>query len=155
MKNLFLSAKLWMVFAALILGFVVCSPVQAQGFGRPTNSRVQLPVLRFFNVRTVVMVPDGGTISLGGVSRHAEGQSSRGVPGLRGPLFQNRSRGSSTGGGHASVTARIISTREMEQAVLAEANYREKMRAASDPNGSRAVQAKADFISQNIGRTRK
>ena len=145
----------------LAIGFVFlsafgcCSTAQAQGFGRPTNTRVQLPVVRVFNVRTAVSVPDGGTISLGGVSRHAEGTSSRGIPGLRGPLFQNRSRGSQTGRSFSTAHARIIINREIEQAVLAEANYRDRLRAASDPNGSRAVQAKADFISQNIGRSRK
>ena len=38
---------------------------------------------------------------------------------------------------------------------MAEAEYRAQMRGFSDPNGSPAVQAKADFISQNIGRSRK
>lgn len=124
-------------------------------FGRPTNIAVQLPVVSFFNVRTTVSVPDGGMMSLGGVSRSASGSRSSGVPGLGGPLFRNRGIGYSTGGSRAVVTATIISNREIEEDLLAEGNRRARMRERIDPNGSQAVQAKADFISRNIGRSRK
>lgn len=54
-----------------VCGFVVFgwnSALSAQQT-RPTNIRVQLPTVSFFNLRTVVSVPDAGVMSLGGVSR--------------------------------------------------------------------------------------
>ena len=123
--------------------------------GPAINTTVQLPVLRFFNVRTVVSVPDGGTMSLGGVSRHASGQSSRGIPGLRGPLFNSRSRGYSGGSSRATVSTKIISNREIEEDLMQEANRRIAIRETFDANGPVAVQKKADFISRNIGRSKR
>lgn len=141
---------------SLLGGLVFAGTATAQnGLGRPTNISVQLPVVSVFNVRTTVMVPDGGTMSLGGVSRHRSGSRSRGVPGLGGPLFRNRGIGYSTAGSHANVTATIISNREISEDLLAEGNRRAVMRERFDPNGSYAVQAKADFISRNIGRSRR
>ena len=125
------------------------------GFGRPTNISVQLPVVSVFNVRTTVMVPDGGTMSLGGVSRSASGRRTSGVPGFGGPLFQNRGIGYSAGASRATVKATIISNREISEDLLAEGNRRALVRERFDPNGPVAVQAKADFISRNIGRSRK
>ena len=125
------------------------------GFGRPTNISVQLPVVSIFNVRTAVSVPDGGTMSLGGVSRYSSGRRTSGVPGLGGPLFQNRGTGFSAGGSRATVTATIISNREIGEDLLAAGNRRARVRERYNPNGSYAVQAKADFISRNIGRSRK
>lgn len=117
---------------------------------------VQLPTFRFFNVRTVVSVPDGGTISLGGVNRSSSGSVKRGVPGLSrvpgaGRLFGNRATGST----RSSVSAKVIVMSEYEEAVLAEAERRRRRSALRDPNGSAAVQKKADFISRNVGRSRK
>lgn len=125
------------------------------GFGRPANISVQLPVVSVFNVRTTVMVPDGGTMSLGGVSRHSSGSRSIGVPGLGGPLFRNRGRGYSSGGSQANVKATILSNREIGEDLLAEGNRRAMNRERFDPNGTYAVQAKADFISKNVGRSRR
>ena len=121
---------------------------------------VQLPTFRFFNVRTVVSVPDGGTISLGGVNRSSSGSVNRGVPGLSrvpgaGRLFGNRAIGGSTGSSRSSVSAKVIVMSEYEEAVLAEAERRRRKSALRDPNGSAAVQKKADFNSRNVGRLRK
>ena len=139
-----------------VAGFGFCGLVQAQnGFGRPTNIRVQLPVVSVFNVRTVVSVPDGGMMSLGGVSSHSSGRSSRGVPGLGGPLFQNRGIGYSAGRSQANVKATIISNREIDDALMADGHRRFATRQHFGVNGAPAVQAKADFISRNIGRSRR
>ena len=124
-------------------------------FGGSTSIPVQLPVVSVFNVRTAVSVPDGGTMSLGGVSRYSSGRSSRGIPGLGGPLFQNRGTGYSAGSSRATVKATIISNREIGEDLLAEGNRRALVRERFDPNGNYAVQAKADFISRNIGRSRR
>ena len=116
---------------------------------------IQLPTLRFFNVNTTVSVPDGGTISLGGVNRSASGSISRGVPLLRGPAFNNRGIGNSHGSTQASASAKIIVMSELEEQVMAEAKRRRAEAAKSDPNGPPAIQNQADFISQNIGRSKK
>lgn len=125
------------------------------GFGRPANLTVQLPVVSVFNVRTTVSVPDGGTMSLGGVSRFSSGRTSRGIPGLGGPLFRSGGSGYSAGGSRATATATIISNREIEEELRVEGDRRARIRERFDVNGSPVVQAKADFISRNIGRSRR
>ena len=120
---------------------------------------LQVPSVGFFNVDTVVSVPDGGSITLGGVSRSAAGQTSRGVPGLSnipglGRGFGNRAIGRQSSAAGVQVKARIIILKEMEKEVLAEAERRRALRANSDPNGTVETQKKADFISRNIGRKR-
>jgi type II secretory pathway component GspD/PulD (secretin) len=145
-------------FAIVVMVSALCFSATAyaqNGFGRPTNIRVQLPVVSVFNVRTVVSVPDGGTMSLGGVSRHSSGRTSRGVPGFGGPLFQGRGIGYSSGRNQATVKATIISNREINDALMADGNRRFAARQQTGINGAPAVQAKADFITRNIGRSRR
>jgi hypothetical protein len=79
-------------FCLFLIGFCLCIPVE-----NLSAQIIQLPTLRVFNVRTSVSVPDGGIINLGGVNRSASGSISRGVPGLPGPLFNNRGIGHSVG----------------------------------------------------------
>ena len=143
---------------------VLTLPLLAAIFVIPTKSAdaqvVQLPTVRFFNVRTVVSVPDGGTFSLGGINRSSNGSFGRGVPGLGnvpygGRLFRNRAIGGNSSVGRSAVLPRIIVMSELEQDVLAEADRRRKETAIHDPNGSAEVQKKADFMSRNIGRKRK
>ncbi len=142
----------------LIIGFATLAwstlAVGQNPFGTPANTQIQLPVVSFFNIRTVVSVPDGGVMSLGGVSRYASGSSTRGVPGL-GRAFSNRSFGSQSSVSNASVRVRILSNREMSEDVLATADRQAAIYESSDPNGSKAVQAKADFISRNVGRSKR
>ena len=147
-------SRMLFAFSGMATLLLTASAV-AQNFGNPTSIRVQLPVVSFFNVRTAVMVPDGGTMSLGGVSNYSSGQTSRGVPGLGGPLFQNRAGGFSAGSSRASVKVRIISNREISEDLMAEGERRAAIREISDPNGTQAVQAKADFITNNIGRSKR
>lgn len=116
---------------------------------------VQLPTVRVFRVNTTVSVPDGGSIRLGSTNRHREQSIRRGVSGLPGPLFNNRGVSRDTNASRATVSAKLIIMSEYEQEVLAEARKRRLTAQASDPNGSPEVQAQADFISQNIGRTRR
>ena len=148
-----LLKALLMLSVAIVLGFC-CQCSWAQNFGRPVNLTVQRPVVRNFSVRTVVSVPDGGTISLSGGSNFSSGQTSRGIPGFRGPLFRSRSSGYSAAASGASLKASIISTREIDEDLSAEGRRRGSLRVTTDLNGSRAVQSKADFITRNIGRKR-
>lgn len=133
---------------ALVSLLQVAAPAQ-----QPIGTTVQLPVVKQFNVSTAVSVPDGGTLHLGGVTRHRASSSSSGIPGLAGPLsrpFSNRSGSVSTSSSNASLKVRILSTREMSQDVLAAAR-------ASRPANYEQVQAlnrKASFLTRNIGRNR-
>src|SRR5262249_38062594 len=85
--------------------------------GVPTP--VQLPTFSFFTVQTVVSVPDGGGMSLGGINRAADGSVTRGF----GPL-QNRALGSTRGASGASVHASIIDHQELDERVLADSAAR-------------------------------
>lgn len=146
------------LLSALLFGIalVICSFATTEA----ANSQVvQLPTINVFNVNTTVSVPDGGTMLLGGVRGGSSGSISRGVPGLsslpygsRG--FRNRAIGNSNFSNQASVSVTIISMREQEAAVLAEAERRQAIRARqANPNGSAETQERAAFISRNIGRS--
>lgn len=134
----------------LLLGLVIAiggQSVIAQT-GQVPGVTVQLPVFRTFGVRTAVSVPDGGTINLGGVGRSSYGQSNQ--SGFGRLPSSNRFRNNSPSG--AALSVRIIRLKELERQMLAD-------HAAGRPqpddvrvNGSRAVQAKADFISRHVGR---
>ena len=129
---------------------------------RPATAQVtvQLPSVSVFDVRTVVSVPDGGTVYLGGVSRTGYGSISRGVPLLSnipgaGRLFKNRAIGRETSNSGMSISAKILSLQEMEEDLMAAYRAGEKERRARDRNGPIAIQRKADFLSRHIGRRRK
>lgn len=151
------------VAAITAVGCLACLSSQAyaqpQDNGPPNGVTIQLPTISVFNVNTVVSVPDGGTMSLGGVSRYAAGQTSRGVPGLSGiPFvnrpFTNRAYGQTASSNNASVNVRIIVMEEQEALVMQEARRQAAMRRATDPNGPVAVQKRADFLSRHMGRRR-
>ena len=149
----------------LVLGSTAfCMVLSISGQCSGQGLTVQQPVIRFFNVGTVVSVPDGGTISLGGVSSSSQGAVTRGVPGLSGipgvnRLFNNRAIGSEDSRSTASVTTRILIMSELEEKVLAEAAQLE----AADLARARAagltvpedVQRKAEFMTRSIRGGRK
>ena len=126
---------------------------------------VQQPVIRFFNVGTVVSVPDGGTTLLGGNSSSASGTVSRGVPGLSGipgvnRLFNNRAIGREDARSTASVTTRILIMSELEEQLLAEAARQEAAGLARAQAAGLAVpedvQRKAEFMTRSIrGRNKR
>ena len=70
---------------------------------------VQLPSFHTFSYGGSVLVPDGGTTSLGGVKRSATGYNRRGW---------NRGYGSANSTSNASVSARIIDLAEMDRQIL-------------------------------------
>ena len=80
---------------------------------------IQLPTLGFTSVSTVVSVPDGGTILLGGIKRQAEQRIERGVPFLSNipyvsRLFKNVGIARDTTSLMMMVTPRIIIQEEEE-----------------------------------------
>ena len=80
---------------------------------------IQLPTLGFTSVSTVVSVPDGGTVLLGGVKRQQEQRVERGVPFLSNipyvsRLFKNVGIGRETSSLMLMVTPRIIIQEEEE-----------------------------------------
>jgi len=82
---------------------------------------IQQPVLAGTTVQTVVSVPDGGTVLLGGIKRMQEGRIERGVPMLSNipyinRLFKNVAVGRETSNIMMMVTPRIIIQEEEEQA---------------------------------------
>lgn len=89
-------------------------------------STIQLPTFQSFSISTSVLVPDRGTMVLGGVDRSAYGSVTNGMPGLShlpyaGRLFQNRAIGREASSSTASVTAYIHDLAAMDEQVLAAA----------------------------------
>ncbi len=139
--------------AILLVSFTFSSQSQAQIV-------ITLPSVDTFNVRTTVMVPDGGQMLLGGVNRGSFGSVTRGVPGLSNVpganrLFKNRGIGRETGTSTATVTPRIIIMKEIESEVMAEANRRAKTRIIENANLDPKTVEQAKFLSRNMGKKPK
>lgn len=124
---------------------------------------VQLPTINVFNINTVVSVPDGGTISLGGVNRYSAGRTSRGVPGLSNipgvnRLFKNTGIGSETSSSQATASVKIISLQEMEDELMsgqsAQSYVRGNPAGASQGPSAAAKRKKAAFLSKHMGKSR-
>jgi type II secretory pathway component GspD/PulD (secretin) len=94
---------------------------QQQGTAGAAGSiTVQQPVTDVVTVSTVVSVPDGGTVLLGGVKRLREGRNMAGVPILNkipyvSRLFKNTGVGRETDSLMLMVTPRIIIAEEEEE----------------------------------------
>jgi len=76
---------------------------------------VQLPELQHFDASTTVMVPDGGSIHTGGITRSSSGSTSSGTPILP---FRNRSYGSTNSTSSVQTSVQIIDLHEMDEAIL-------------------------------------
>ena len=87
------------------------------GFATATShaQTVQLPTFHQFSLSTTVLVPDRGSVSLGGVRRAASGSHQFGAPGLRG----NRASGSAVDAGGLSVSAQIHDFQAMDRVGVA------------------------------------
>lgn len=88
--------------------------------GGGANITVQQPVIDVVSVTTVVSVPDGGTVLLGGIKRLREGRNMDGVPILNklpyiSRLFKNTGVGRETDSLMLLVTPRIIIQEEEEE----------------------------------------
>lgn len=93
--------------ACLFAGFAAESFAQA-----PTT--VQLPSFQFFTVSTSVLVPDRGTMSLGGIS--TAGTSAL----ASGPFFPQSASGSTMNSSGMSISVQIHDMAELDAAVLAQ-----------------------------------
>jgi general secretion pathway protein D len=88
---------------------------------------IQLPVVAFTSVNTVVSVPDGGTVLLGGIKRMQEGRLESGIPFLSNipyvnRLFKNVGIGQETSNLMMMVTPRIIIQKELEEDLMGSIN---------------------------------
>jgi general secretion pathway protein D len=77
-------------------------------------------VITTTTISTVVSVPDGGTVLLGGIKRMSEGRSEGGLPLLSSipyinRLFRNTAIGHTTSNQMMMVTPRIIIQKEIEE----------------------------------------
>lgn len=140
-----------LIFGGMSLGIAEFTWAQA-----PMNINIQQPVVRQFGVQTAVLVPDGGTISLGGINRSAVGSIQVGVPGLGNIPFLGRGfRGGAIGWNQSvhqsSLSVQVISMKELEQQILQQASLRQVQRREIDFNGGPEVKKKADFIQKNLG----
>ena len=93
---------------------------QGQQGGGGGGITLQQPIVATVSVQTVVSVPDGGTVLLGGIKRLREGRSMTGVPILNkipylSRLFKNSGIGRETESVMLMVTPRIIIFEEEEQ----------------------------------------
>jgi hypothetical protein len=136
---------------ALCLAVLICC-----GSKSVSAQVVQLPTFEVFTVATTVMVPDRGSMYLGGVNRAAYGSNSVGVPGLSkvpglNRLFTNRGIGSEISSSGAYASAHIMDLGELDREVLAEAAARRAVSAAGGTENV-AVNRKAAFIAKNIAR---
>jgi type II secretory pathway component GspD/PulD (secretin) len=91
--------------------------------GGGTVGTLQLPVYSNLTVSTVVSVPDGGTVLLGGIKRLREGRNMAGVPILNkipyiSRLFKNSGVGRETESIMLMVTPRIIIQEEEEELII-------------------------------------
>ena len=94
------------------------------------QTTVQLPTFHVFGASTTVMVPDRGSVYLGGVDRSLAG-SSRFSPTLGGqlPSLHNRGFGRERTAAGLAVSATIIDHQAIDRALLAEADRRRRERA--------------------------
>ena len=125
-----------------------CLFVAPAAFGQT----IQLPTIQIFSVATTVVVPDRGSMQLGGVDRASFGGATFGVPGLgsipgAGRLFKNRAIGSEMGTQRLSVTATIIDHDEWDRAILAQAAAQR-----ADAAANTVTSRKAAFLAQHMAR---
>lgn len=112
------------IFSRLIpfLAATFCLSTVAMVNGQPVgNVTVQLPTFEQFGVSTTVIVPDNGSLYLGGVNGSSLGRNSfrPGVPGLG-----RRGIGRSAAASGMAISATIIDHSEIDRALLAEAARR-------------------------------
>ena len=125
---------------AIVFGLAMTSVCQAQ---QPLSTTVQLPTVSRFSINTVVSVPDGGTMNLGGgISSSASSVRRRG----------SRSSGRSVSAPGVSVSADLIIGAEVEAELHRRGRLALYHNARPDIHGTIAEQAKASFIARNLSR---
>lgn len=111
-------------FRSVLFVFTCVALCASQCGGQSTQfgTTVQLPTFHVFGTSTTVIVPDRGSVYLGGVNRSAQGRNSLGVPLATG--FGNRGIGHASTAAGLSVSATIIDHDAIDRALLAEAARR-------------------------------
>jgi Flp pilus assembly secretin CpaC len=107
--------------AGVLAAAALAPAARAQGTGWPPPNRIftNVPTFTAIGVRTTVTVPDGGTASLGGYGRLAEGRVGYGPPVLgrlpyAGRGFGNIGYGRAAAAYRVTVSVRVIDLREEE-----------------------------------------
>ncbi len=121
----------------LVSAELVCA--QAPG----VNTTVQLPTVRNFSINTVVSVPDGGTMYLGGSPSRS--QFSSGRPGVR-----STSRG--IGGPGVAVSATLIIGSEVGAELDRRGRIALSRKRPPRIHGTEREKAKASFLAKHLGR---
>ena len=135
----------WLVYRR-VLGLLVCFLVpQVHG------QVVQLPTFHTFSIGTTVLIPDRGSMSLGGINRSSVGRSEFGVPGIGGVpgvgrLFANRAIGGQVQASRVNAGATIMDLQELDRQVLGQTA------GAAAPAANPAVARKAAFLAQHVAR---
>lgn len=125
----------------LVVAFCCAETVYAQP--PSVNTTLQLPTIRNFSINTVVSVPDGGTISLGGGAGGAVYSQRR--PGLRSSARRAGRLGT-------SVSADLIIGAEVDAELDRRGRLARQRNARPDIHGTAEVKAKASFLSKHLGR---
>jgi hypothetical protein len=105
----------------LSVGSLAVVPQWAMAQGPRPSVTLQLPEFHYFGTSGSVLVPDRGTVYLGGIGRSSSGQTTSGSPLIP---FANRGSGRSGGAASTSVSAWVHDFKAMDEAVLAEAHRR-------------------------------
>ncbi|MCA9230199.1 MAG: hypothetical protein KDA57_06085 [Planctomycetales bacterium] len=117
------------VWRCALLGALAAAVTAVGRCEGQTVQRLLLPTFYGFGAQTTVVVPDRGTVYLGGVDGSRRGQNCCGMP-LGGgvPGLGSRERGRNSSTGSAAVSATVIDHRELDRAVLSETERRQHAR---------------------------
>ncbi|MBL8890713.1 MAG: hypothetical protein JNL67_12110 [Planctomycetaceae bacterium] len=128
------------VFIWTSIGLIIGLGEQA-AWGQVT---VQLPQFRRFQVNGSVMVPDGGSAYMGGISRSGAGSRQSGVVPFR--PFANRTIGGESGNAVVVTSVEVFSLRDMEAQLMGQLSpeYQQQLAMESVATRGKASQQLAD-----------
>ena len=132
-----------MIRIAIVLVVFLAGPEFLCAQQPAVNTTVQLPTVSNFSISTVVSVPDGGTLYLGGGAGSAAFSSRR--PG-------SRASSRSVAGPGVSVSAKLIIGVEVDAELERLGRAALARKARPDIHGTEAEKAKASFLSKHLGR---
>jgi len=110
------------------LSLPLLSLVAGLAHGQLPGTSVQLPTYSFFNTNSTVLVPDGGSVFLGGIGRASSGRNEFGSPLL--PL-RNVGIGGQRGASNVHVSVTIHDFAAMDEYLLGQAAGRQDISAAA------------------------
>lgn len=131
-------------YIAIAFALILFFGVESASAQRPAvNTTIQLPTVRNFGVNTVVSVPDGGTMVIGG------GSAGTVFPRRRG-LSRSTNRRLSRPG--ISISPTLIIGAEVEAELQRRGKIALAERARPDIHGTVKEKAKALFLAKHLGR---